>query len=132
MATLANLVVRISGNTASLNKAVDKAETRMGKFKKGAGKAFAAVRKAATGLAIAGAAAIIGFATGAIKNFADLGDELDKMSQRTGLSVENLSALKFAAEQSGASLAVYREGRPAHGRHGIQCLAWRQDGHGRP
>ena len=76
----------------------------MGKFKKGAGKAFAAVRKAATGLAIAGAAAIIGFATGAIKNFADLGDELDKMSQRTGLSVENLGALKFAAEQSGTDL----------------------------
>ena len=104
MATLANLVVRITGNTASLNKAVSKAEGRMDRFKKGSSKAFAAVRKAALGLAIGGAAAITGFAIGAIKNFADLGDELDKMSKRTGVSVETLSELKFAAEQSGASL----------------------------
>ena len=36
--------------------------------------------------------------------FAAAGDKLDKMSARTGMSVEQLSALKFAAEQSGASL----------------------------
>ena len=40
----------------------------------------------------------------AIKNFIDVGDELDKMSKRTGFSVEALGELKFAAEQSGASL----------------------------
>ena len=104
MATLANLVVRISGNTASLNKSIDKAQTRMDRFKKGSTKAFAAVRKAALGLAIGGAVAIAGFAIASIKNFADLGDELDKMSKRTGVSVEALSELKFAAEQSGADL----------------------------
>ena len=104
MATLANLVVRISGNTVSLNKAITKAEGRMSKFRKGASRAFSVVRKAAIGLAIAGGAAIVGFAIGAIKNFADLGDELDKMSLRTGISVETLGELKFAAEQTGSGL----------------------------
>lgn len=104
MATLANLVVRITGNTASLNQAVSSAEGRLGKFKNGATKALGAVQKAAKGLAIGGAAAIGGFAIAGIKNFADLGDQLDKMSRRTGISVETLGELKFAAEQSGASL----------------------------
>lgn len=54
---------------------------------------------------------LIGFATalaapflGALAHFTNFGDQLDKMSQRTGISVESLSTLKFAAEQSGASL----------------------------
>ena len=104
MATLASLVVRITGNTASLNKSVKQAETRMGKFKKGANKAFGALKVAGPAAAVAAGAAVAGFAIGAIKNFADVGDELDKMSKRTGFSVESLSALKFAAEQSGASI----------------------------
>ncbi len=36
--------------------------------------------------------------------FAQVGSELNDMSERTGVSVEKLSALKYAAEQSGASL----------------------------
>lgn len=39
------------------------------------------------------------------KAFAAAGDELDKMSIRTGFAVESLSALNFAASQSGTSLA---------------------------
>ena len=58
MATLANLVVRINGNTASLNKAVTKAEGRLKKFKAGASKALKAVGKVAKGLAAGGALAI--------------------------------------------------------------------------
>lgn len=49
-------------------------------------------------------AAIIGPMTAAVKIFADAGDKLHKMSQRTGLSVEALSALDFAASQSGGSI----------------------------
>ena len=104
MATLANLVVRITGNTAQLNKAVDKAETRMSKFRKGASKALKAVGTAAKGLAIGGAIALTGFAVGAVKSFLDTGEALDKMSKRTGFSVEALGELKFAAEQSGTSI----------------------------
>jgi len=42
------------------------------------------------------------FAAG--KLFSDVGDSLQKMSQRTGLSVEALSELAFAADSSGTSL----------------------------
>lgn len=41
---------------------------------------------------------------GAVAKFASAGDQLHKMSLRAGMSVEALSELKFAAEQSGASI----------------------------
>lgn len=41
---------------------------------------------------------------GATFKFAQLGDEIQKMSLRTGFSTETLSELRFAADQSGASL----------------------------
>lgn len=41
---------------------------------------------------------------GAAKLFADMGSKLNDMSERTGFSVEALSELSFAAEQSGASM----------------------------
>ena len=104
MATLANLVVRITGNTASLNAAVSKAQTKLGKFGKGAGKVFSSLGSAAKKGAIGAGAAIAGLAIAGIKAFVSLGDQLDKMSKRTGFSVEALGELKFAAEQSGASL----------------------------
>lgn len=43
---------------------------------------------------------------GAVKVFASMGDNLDKMSNRTGVSVELLSALGFASEQSGQDVAT--------------------------
>ena len=39
-----------------------------------------------------------------LKQFADTGEELSKMAQRTGLSVEALSELKYAAEASGTDI----------------------------
>ena len=95
MATLANLVVRINGNTASLNKAVTKAEGRLKKFKAGASKALKAVGKVAKGLAAGGALAIAGFAAGAVKNFLSVGEELDKMAKRTGFTVESLGGTEI-------------------------------------
>ena len=70
----------------------------------------------------AGAAIASGFrtATSAIPNmvgeFAAAGDKFDKMSKRSRVSVEALSELKFAAEQSGTSIeslnaALTRSGR---------------------
>lgn len=38
------------------------------------------------------------------KVFADMGSDMLDMSQRTGIAVESLSALRYAAEQSGASV----------------------------
>ena len=110
MATLANLIVSVSGNTAKLNKSLDKAQTRMDTFKTKASTALKAVRTAATGLAIGGGVALAGFGINATKDFIETGDELDKMSKRLGISVESLSELKFAAEQSGASLDDIEKG----------------------
>jgi hypothetical protein len=42
--------------------------------------------------------------------FADMGDQLAKMSARTGISVEALSELGYAAEQSGADLETLEGG----------------------
>jgi hypothetical protein len=44
------------------------------------------------------------------KVFADMGDKLAKMSARTGISVEALSELAFAAEQSGADMETLETG----------------------
>lgn len=49
------------------------------------------------GLSVAGLAA-------AVKEFASVGSELHDMAIKTGLSVEELSKLKFAAEQAGADM----------------------------
>lgn len=50
--------------------------------------------------------AITGSLTGALLHFAKVGDELDKMSLRTGVSATALAELGFAAEQSGADMST--------------------------
>lgn len=54
--------------------------------------------------------AITGPIIAASKVFASMGDTLDKMSARTGIAVEALSELGFAAEQGGADLAAVERG----------------------
>ena len=44
--------------------------------------------------------------TQVIKGLIDTGDEMNDMSQRTGIAVQSLGAYKMAAEQSGASLGA--------------------------
>jgi len=75
------------------------AGVRMAKFAKAAAVAGAAVATAAAG----------GIAVG-IRQYIKMGDELDKMSKRTGVSVEALSELKHAAGQSGAGVADLEKG----------------------
>ena len=69
-------------------------------------RSLAAVGKSA---AVAGAA-VTALAAISIHSFASAGDEVQKMALRTGFSVEELSRLKFAAEQSGTSLAGLETG----------------------
>lgn len=73
-------------------------------------KAFGeSVRSLGLRLAGLGGAALAPLA-GAVKLFSSAGDTLDKMSLRTGVSVEALSELGFAAEQSGADLQTLENG----------------------
>lgn len=67
----------------------------------------------AKGAAVVGAAitsAAVAAGAVAVRGFLSLGDTLDKMSQRTGFSVEALSELKHAAELSGTSLETVEKG----------------------
>ena len=106
MATLANLVVQVSGNTLALNRSLDKTQGRISKFSGRAGTAIKALGPPF--LIAAGAAAAFGAKS--IATFASVGDEIDKMSQRTGFSAEALSELRFAAEQSGADINTLEKG----------------------
>lgn len=53
--------------------------------------------------ALAGAA-VVGFAATSIVQYSEVGDEVEKMSERTGLSAEAVSALRVAADGAGTSI----------------------------
>src|SRR5690349_21507090 len=55
---------------------------------------------------VAAGTALITPLLASLKHFADAGDVLNKMSQRTGVSVEALSELGYAADQSGSDLTI--------------------------
>lgn len=67
------------------------------------------VRAVGTRLTAIGAAGLAPLAA-SVRSFAKAGDTLDKMAARTGVSVEALSELGFAAEQSGADLQTLEAG----------------------
>jgi hypothetical protein len=82
-------------------------------FLKGLRGALSHLGSMAKGFAVAGAAGIAaGTAIGgvALRAFMATGDELDKMRQRTGFSVEALSELRHAADQSGSSIQDLENG----------------------
>ena len=90
--------VEIGANDSKLQAALKRAQATLKAF--GAG-----VTDAGLGLTAIGAAAL-GPLLSATKVFATAGDELAKMRDRTGLSVEALSDLGYAARQSGTDLAT--------------------------
>lgn len=82
-------------------------------LRKGLAAAVGQLKSVATAAATAGAvmgAATVGVFAAATKQFLETGDALDKMRQRTGLSVEAISKLDHAAGQSGASLEDVENG----------------------
>lgn len=85
MASIGNLVVTIAANTKPLIVGVNAAIAAVTRF-----------RALATGVAAVATGAIV-------KSAITLGSELQDMSDRVGVSVEALGALKFAAEQTDAS-----------------------------
>jgi len=56
-----------------------------------------------------GTSALVGFSAAA-KVFSDVGDEVAKMSKRTGVAVETLSALSFVASQTGTDFNSVEKG----------------------
>jgi len=90
------------GVSDKLSAGLRRAQKRLEAFGQG-------LRSAGTRLAGLGAAAVTAL-LGSVKVFSGMGDALDKMSLRTGTSVEALSELGFAAEQAGADLETLENG----------------------
>lgn len=80
----------------ALSKGLNAAKARLAAF-------GSAVRNVGFGIAGLGSAAIAPMLL-SVKQFADSGSALKDMSDRTGLSVERLSELGYAAQQTGASI----------------------------
>jgi hypothetical protein len=103
MATISELVVKITGDASGLSKATSDAEKQL----KGLGFSFDELKNL-IGPAVLGAALV-----GAGKAFADYIDgisdaaeEINTASEKTGIAVDQLQALKFAAEQSDVSFGT--------------------------
>ena len=99
MATIGKLAVQITADTAGLSSGLASAGRQTDAF---GGRLDALTSK----LKILGPAAIAAggaFAIGMVKSVANTADELAKLSARTGVAVEDLSRLQYAANLSGVS-----------------------------
>jgi hypothetical protein len=90
--------VELFADSSRLAAGLKHAEAQLRKFGESATKIGKSVM-------MAGTAMLAPFAA-SVKIFSSMGDNLAKMSKRTGFAVETLSELKFAAERSGASIEV--------------------------
>lgn len=98
--------VEMSAKDTQLVKDLGNAQGKVNKSADAMAKKLAGIGK---GMAIAGAA--ITAALGVIiKKTAEAGDKFDKMSLRTGISVEALSSLAYAADISGTSIETMEKG----------------------
>lgn len=101
---IASVVFDIRAGVAKLNQDFARAEKRVDA---GMQRIGSIMRKAAVGLAAyMGTRALGSLASGVVQ----LGDELDKMSQRFGVSAEALQAFQYGAQQSGASVNNLQRG----------------------
>lgn len=86
-----------------LTAVIDAKDQASDKIKK-MGPNFKAAFAAVAAGAAAAAAAVGAFAIKSIKDFSEIGDAVEKMSARTGLSAEAVSALRVAADGAGTSI----------------------------
>jgi len=99
---LADIWVNILGDGSKLKGELDKSSKNVSSFSEKIGK----IGKIAT---VAGAA-VTGVFAAIILKTAQAGDQFDKMSLRTGVAVEDLSALAYAADISGTDIGTLEKG----------------------
>jgi hypothetical protein len=97
---------------AALVKGLRSAQKRLHSF----GKGVMAVGGFFTGL---GALITVPFGA-AVRSFAESGNEIQKMSERTGLAASNLAELSYAAEQSGTDMEHVEKALKGIAKHGLQ------------
>lgn len=100
MTDLAKLVVKLEAETARYQSELEKAKRQLGSFEKAASGAVGKIGRAA---GAAAAAAAVGFSAMVASSIA-AADNLNDLSQITGETAEELSALSSAAELSGTDL----------------------------
>lgn len=103
-----DLIVRISADTAGMRSAIAQANKSLMEFGKTAQDVSNYVngwsaKMTKWGLAIHGLERAWAILKHGIDIFTEMGNALKRVSERTGVAVSNLSALKYAAEQSGTS-----------------------------
>lgn len=102
-----NLFIDIEARFAKFQDSLDRAKKQTDGFVSGISRSLAGLGRIAGPLA--GIASLAGL-TAAIKSTADAADELDKVSQKTGVTTEALSELKFAAEINNVTFEELQEG----------------------
>lgn len=100
MTDLAKLVVRLEAQTAQYMAQLDKANKRLEKFDK---QAEVSASRIAKGVVAAAAGAALAFGAMAF-NAVKAADDMGKLAQSSGIAVESLSQLEYAASLSGSSL----------------------------
>lgn len=100
------LLVRIGADIGDLVDGLDKADKAVGRFTNQLDRRLLKPMAELTGAAAAAGTALFMFT----KNAADTVDQIGKLSQKVGVSVEALSGLKYAAELSDVSLQDLGQG----------------------
>ncbi len=97
MTDLAKLVVRLEAETAKYQAELDKAKRKLSGFETDVN---ASAKKIGAAIGVGLAAGAVGFAA-MVRGALDTADAMDELSQKTGASVEALSALDYAARFEG-------------------------------
>lgn len=100
--SLGTLRVALEGDTKTFNSAIDGAHSQIKTFDDATQKHLKNIGLAMTGFGIGVGTAL----AGCVASFISAGDNLDKMSRRSGVAVESLSALGYAAKISGTDMPV--------------------------
>jgi len=101
--------VELFADDSKLIRGLNRARVQLRSFGRAVTEIGAGLKTAGTWLAGIGAA-IVAPLVGAAKLYGDVGKELVGMSRRTGMSVEALSELSYAAGQSGSNLETLETG----------------------
>jgi len=109
MATIANLYVQLELQAENFNNAIKGAAKEAKEFEKTIKPSVQAATDLGLAMTATGGAVVAGMLT-MVKSSADLGEQLNKVSIQTGISTEELSKLKHAAEQNEASFEELSSG----------------------
>lgn len=104
---LATLTIDINARLANIEQDLGKVSHMAEKSAQRMESAFGAAKAAFAGMA---AAFSVGALMDQVKGIVDLGDQMNDLSQKVGISVKDLATWKLAAEQSGTSLESVAKG----------------------